>query len=108
MCTHYLYLKPVVMGNQKLTVEKIDSDNLNIISLIVRVFRNNMKAILETAKNTSRFIKLKTPTGSFYIIPAEEIEQVTYNVEMIEKIKKGEKDFAKGNSKKIDLDNLWK
>lgn len=37
-----------------------------------------------------------------------DFEESSYNAEFVKKIQQGDIDFAKGNYKKINLDDIWK
>ena len=74
--------------------------------LQVSTFRNNLNTYLKKAKVEK--IKVHSPSaGDFYIVPASELEFVSYNPDFIEKIKRGRKEFETSGGTTVELEDLW-
>lgn len=80
---------------------------MNTRTINITEFRDNLKTYLLAAKEAR--IKVHSPkAGSFYIIPADLIDDANYNPKFVKKILTGEKNRKEGKAINIDVNDLWK
>jgi len=74
-----------------------------------REFRDNQKKYFDLADQNEQIVVQRGKKRAYVLVPVSEVDRMSTNPELIERIRKAEKEFEAGKTITIkDPNNIWK